>query len=109
MKNMVWMSFSALSWKVDMSTASFANFWLSIIIIMTILKKLHIDPDKLHECSTITEVISHCVLQKFLPTISFKKLLNLEIYSQTQKKSTVNAKLICWFNSGKSFNYRLYI
>src|SRR6218665_1823691 len=43
------------------SIASFANFWLSIIIIMVILKKLHIAPDKLHECSTITEVISHCV------------------------------------------------
>jgi len=28
---------------------------------MIILKKLHIAPDKLHECSTITEVISHCV------------------------------------------------
>src|SRR6218665_896133 len=69
------------------SIASFANFWLSIIIIMTILKKLHIGPDKLHECFTITEVISHCVLQKLLPTISFKMLLSLEICSQTQKNS----------------------
>src|SRR6218665_327842 len=65
------------------SIASFANFWFSIIIIMTILKKLHIAPDKLHECSTITELISHCVLQKLLPTISFKRLLSLEICSQT--------------------------
>src|SRR6218665_3060186 len=39
------------------SIVSFANFWLSMIIIMIILKKLHIAPDKLHECSTITEVI----------------------------------------------------
>src|SRR6218665_570304 len=93
------------------SIASFANFWLSIIMIMTILKKLHIAPDKLHECSTITEVISHCVLQK-LTTISFKRLLSLEICSQTQKKSTVDAKPMCYtlgFNSGKSFNCRLYI
>src|SRR6218665_3712019 len=73
--------------------ASFANFWLSVIIIMTISRKLHIASDKLHECSTITEVIhvSHCVLQKLLPTSSFKRLLNLEICSQTQKKSTVDA------------------
>ena len=77
------------------SIASFANLWLSIIIIMTILKKLHISPDKLHECFTITEVISHCVLQKLLPTISFKRLFSLGICSQTQKKSTVDAKLIC--------------
>src|SRR6218665_3238073 len=75
------------------SIASFANFCLSIII-MTILKKLHIVPDKLHECSTITEVISHCVLQKLLPTISFNRLLSLEICSQTLKISTVDAKLI---------------
>ena len=56
------------------SIASFANFWLSIIIIMIIIKKLDIAPDKLHECSTITEVISHCVLQKLLPTIFFTYL-----------------------------------
>src|SRR6218665_3749216 len=78
------------------SIASYANFWLSVIIIMTtcIFKKLHIAPDKLHECSTITEVISHCVLQKLFPTISSKRLLSLEICSQTQKKSTVDAKPI---------------
>src|SRR6218665_168904 len=73
------------------SIASFVNFWLSIIIIMNILKKLHIAPDKLHECYTITEVISHCVLQILLPTISLKRLLSLDICSQTQKKSTVDA------------------
>jgi len=95
---MVQMSFSAVmegghiqAWSIE----SFANFWLSLIIIMTILKKLHIAPDKLHECASITEVISYCVLQKLVPTISFKKLLSLEICSQTQKKSTVDAKLIC--------------
>src|SRR6218665_1465171 len=88
---MVQMSFSAFLWPVEggyiqaWSIASFANFWLSIIIIITILKKLHIAPDKLHECSTITEVISHCVLQKLLPTISFKRLLTLDICSQTQR------------------------
>src|SRR6218665_1646371 len=90
------------------SIASFANFWLSIIIIMTILKKSHIAPDKLHECSTITEAISRCVLQKLLPTISIKRLLSLEICSQTQKK----AKAVCLtlgFNSGKSCNCRLYV
>src|SRR6218665_2532603 len=84
------MSFSALSWKVDISKhgilASFANFWLSIIIIMIIPKKLHIAPEKLHECSTITEVIYHSVLQKLLPIISFTRLLSLEICSQTQIK-----------------------
>src|SRR6218665_3776306 len=102
---MVQMNFSALSWKVDTSKhgLSFANFWLSVIIIMTIFKKLDIAPDKLHECSTVTEVISHCVLQKLLPAISFKRLLSLEICSQTQKISTVE------FNSGKSFNFRLYV
>src|SRR6218665_2134404 len=98
---MVQMSFSALSRKMDISKhgyihASFANFWLSVIVIMTtcIFKKLHIAPDKLHECSTITEVMSHCVLQKLFPTISSKRLLSLEICSQTQKKSTVDAKPI---------------
>src|SRR6218665_4131284 len=68
---------------------------MMIIIIMNILKNLHIAPDKLHECSTITEVISHRVLQKLLPTISFKRLLSLEICSQTQKISTVDVKPIC--------------
>ena len=67
------------------SVASFANFWLSIIIIMTILKKFHIAPDKLYECSTITEVLSQCVLQKLLPTISFKRLLSLEICSDSKE------------------------
>src|SRR6218665_1017391 len=52
------------------SIASVANFWLCIIMIINILKKFHIAPDKLHECSTISEVISHCVLHKRLPTIS---------------------------------------
>src|SRR6218665_2426948 len=85
------------------SIASFANFWLSIIIIMTILKKLNIASDKLHECSTITDVISHCVLQKLFPTISFKRLLTLEICSQTQKISTAE------FNRRKSFNCKLYV
>ena len=36
---------------------SFANFWLSIIIIMNILQKLHIAANKLQECSTVTVVI----------------------------------------------------
>src|SRR6218665_1899665 len=78
------------------SIASFANFWLSVIIIMTIFKNLHIASDKLHECSTITEVISQCLLQKLLPTIYFKRLLSLEMCSQTQKKPTVDAKLISY-------------
>src|SRR6218665_2783904 len=110
---LVWWIMDSLSWQSKMnfcfvvesgyiqtwSIASFANFCLSVIIIMTIFKKL----DKLHECYTITEVISHCVLQKLLPTISFKRLLSLEICSQTRKISTVE------FNSGKSFNCRLYV
>src|SRR6218665_866520 len=82
-----------------------ANFWLSVIVIMNILKK-PIVLDKLHEYSTLNEVISNGVEQKLLPTISFKRWLSLEICSQTQRKPTVDAKLICWtlvFN-----NCRLY-
>ena len=51
------------------SVASFANFWLCVITIMNILKKLHIAPDKLqynggHISLCIAETSSNYFLQE---------------------------------------------
>ena len=45
------------AWSIE----SFANLWLSLILIMNILKKWTIGPDKLLEYSTINEVMSNDV------------------------------------------------